>query len=343
MTKIPVMKKVILLSLVFLICACDSEQNKAGRFFLKGNDALNKSDYNEAVRLYSEAIAKNDKYTEAYNNRGVAYYRDRKFIEAINDYTTILLQVNPDFSDARRNRVNAYLDSKRYDKALLDLGVLQELFPDSAYVDFTRGLVYHEMKDFTKSIESFNSALLKDQGNPEILINAANGYFMLKDFANAEELLSQAEMVDATEPNIYNTQALIETSKGNYDEALKLVEVALEIDPVNPYFLNNRGFIHLMLGDIVKAGPDIRRAIIGASENGWGYRNRGILLYMQENYEGAIRNFERAEKLEGRVPLMLDYWVSSLKALGRTEDACEKSKQAPNEVTPETMAGLPCK
>ena len=83
------MKKVILLSLIFLICACDSDQNKAGRFFIKGNESLNKGDYNEAVRLYSEAIAKNDKYTEAYNNRGVAYYRDRKFIEAINDYSTI--------------------------------------------------------------------------------------------------------------------------------------------------------------------------------------------------------------------------------------------------------------
>jgi tetratricopeptide (TPR) repeat protein len=98
-----------------------------------------------------------------------------------------------------------------------------------------------------------------------------------------------------------------------------------------------------MLGDLVKAGPDIRRAIIGASENAWGYRNRGILLHLQENYEGAIRNFERAEKLEGKVPMMLDYWVASLKALGRADEACEKMKEAPNEVKPETKAGLPCK
>lgn len=337
------MKKVILLIIVLATCACDSDENKAGRFFLKGNDALNKGDYNEAVRLYSEAIGKNDKYTEAYNNRGVAYYRDRKYIEAINDFTTILLQVDAEFSDARRNRVNAYLDSKRYDKALADLVLLEASFPDSAYIDFNRGLVYHEMKDFQKSIDAFNAALEKDSGNPEILINAANGHFMLQDFVKAEALLETAKGIDATEPNIYNTQALIETGKANYDQALSLVDEALAIDPSNPYFLNNRGFIYLMLGDIVKAGPDIRRAIIGASENAWGYRNRGILLFMQENYEGAVRNFEQAEKLESGVPLMLGYWVKSLKALGRVDDACEKVKLASEELGSDVMAGLPCK
>ncbi|WP_208506324.1 tetratricopeptide repeat protein [Roseivirga sp. E12] len=336
------MKKVFVLLVLCATFACDSDENKSGRFFIKGNEALNKGEYNEAVRLYSEAIAINDKYVEAYNNRGVAYYRDRKYIEAINDYTTILLQVDPEFSDAKRNRVNAYLDAKRYEKALEDLDDLEGLFPDSAYVDFNRGLVYHEMKDFIRSIEAFNAALIKDEGNPEILINAANGYFMLKDFDKAEGLLNQAEMIDASEPNIYNTQALIETSKENYDVALDLVEEALKLDATNPYFLNNRGFIYLMQGDIVKAGPDIRRAIIGASDNGWGYRNRGILLYMQENHEGAIRNFERAEKLEGKIPLMLDYWVASLKALGRTEEACEKVQGSPDEIKPKTKAGLSC-
>ncbi len=322
------MKKLLILVLVVLVFGCDSDQDKAGRFLLKGNEAMGKGEFNEAVRLYTEAIAKDPDFIDAYNNRGVANYRDGKYVEAINDYTHILLQIDPEFSSARRNRVNAYLDAGRYEKALEDLMVLKNVFPDSAFVDFSRGLVYHEMKDFSQSIDAFNAALKKDEKNPEILINAANGYFMLKDFKSAEALLNRAMAIDATEPNIYNTLALIETAKSNYDKALDLVQQALKLDITNPYFLNNRGYIYLMKSDLENAEPDIRRAIIGAPQNAWAYRNRGILLFKQQKYEGAIRNFELAEKLEKEVPMMHVYWAKALVAMERMVEACQLIKEA---------------
>lgn len=318
------MKKLFPIVLVVLFLACDSDENKAGRFLIKGNQALNKGDYNEAVRLYSEAIAINDQYVEAFNNRGVANYKDGKYIEAIIDYTQILLQIDPDFSEARRNRVNAYLDAGRYEKALEDLVELEKIFADSAFVDFNRGLVYHEMKEFDLSIASFEKSFEKDDTNSETLVNVANGYYMIRDFDKAKQILQRAIGLNATEPNSYNTMALIATEEKDYPSALRQVEEALSLDEANPFFLNNRGYIHLLMNDLESAEKDVRRAIIGSPENPWAYRNRGIIFYLQDRFDDAIRNFQQAAKYDENIPRLNFYWASALNALGQKEAACER-------------------
>ena len=101
------MKRLFILTVVIFCLSCDSDQDKAGRFFLKANEAMAKGENQEAIRLYTEAIGKDDQLKEAWNNRGVANYKEKRYVEAINDYTQILLQIDPNFVDARRNRVNA--------------------------------------------------------------------------------------------------------------------------------------------------------------------------------------------------------------------------------------------
>ena len=339
------MKRFILLSTLFVLFACDSDQDKAGRFFLKGNEAMNKGEHQEAIRLYSEAIAKDAQYKEAWNNRGVANYRAKRYVEAINDYTQVLLQIDPEFVDARRNRVNAYLDAGRFDKAMEDLGELENFYPDSAFVDFTRGLVYHEMKEFESSIASFEDARLKSDKDAEILINIANGYFMLKDMETAIYLLQEAISQNAEEPNIYNTLALIEISKAkpDYAVALQNVNKALKLESNNPFFFNNRAFIYLMTDELMKAQNDLRLAIMGAPENAWAYRNRGILLYKREDYAAAIRNFQLAEDYDAKVPLMHRYWAQALLAQGKESEACEVAKRAVDNLSQvEGLKNLPC-
>lgn len=339
------MKRFLLLSFVAVLFACDSDQDKAGRFFLKGNEAMTKGEHQEAIRLYTEAIAKDDKYKEAWNNRGVANYKARRYVEAINDYTQILLQIDPEFVDARRNRVNAYLDAGRFDKAMEDLDVLENLYPDSAFVDFTRGLVYHEMKDFQSSINAFEGARVKSDKDAEVLINIANGYFMLKEMDRAMNLLEEAKTIDAEESKIYNTLALIELSKNepNYDFALQNMNQALKFESNNPYFFNNRAFIYLMTDELMKAQGDLRLAIMGAPENAWAYRNRGILLYKREDYEAAIRNFQLAEDYDAKVPLMHRYWAQALLAQGKQTEACEVAKRSVDDLTQlEELKNLPC-
>ncbi|NVK86320.1 MAG: hypothetical protein HWE21_18475 [Cytophagia bacterium] len=82
--------------------------------------------------------------------------------------------------------------------------------------------------------------------------------------------------------------------------------------------------MNLEINNLDEAAEDIRRAIIGAPQNGWAYRNRGILFFKRERYDDAIRNFEMAFKLDEQIPFLYYYWAKTLAAQGLKAQACEK-------------------
>ena len=79
------MKKVLGLFLLCALMARESAQDKAGRFYLMGNEELQAGNYQEAIRLYTESIDKDPSFKEVWNNRGVAYYKEGQYTKAIND------------------------------------------------------------------------------------------------------------------------------------------------------------------------------------------------------------------------------------------------------------------
>ena len=318
-----------LFALLFLfVFACDSDMDKAGRFLLMGNNELSDQNYKEAIRLYTEAIGKDPQFKEAYNNRGVAFYRTERYAEAVNDYTFAILQIDPDYVDAYKNRFEASLAAGNFNRALSDAQYLSKNYPDSAYTYFYEGLALTELKRFDEAIEKFGIAFEKKPTDAEALVNQANAYYMSDRFDQAKTLLQQAMGIDASEPNLYNTLSLIATQEGDYEEALRQVNQAIELDRLNPYFNNNRGFIYLNLGELEKAEADINLGIKADPRNPWAYRNKAIFYYESENYDAALRNIEQAALYDDTVPLLNLYWAKILIELDRVEEACTKLSAA---------------
>ena len=316
--------------MVLLICACESDEDKAGRFFLMGNNALNEGNFGEAVRLYTEAIGKSPKMVDAWNNRGVAYYKDKKYVLAINDYTHAIKQIDAYYMEAWRNRLDARYAAGLYGEAMADVDFLSDAYPDSAWVHFKAGLVLVGMKDYRRAVNAFRMSVNLDSGNVEALINYANAYYLYGTtrggvyFNQAEDNLVLAEALDPSQPNIYNTRALMNIYTKTYDEALVQVNKAIALDRNNPYFNNNRGFIYLMTDELDKAEQDINLAIKGDPQNAWAYRNRGILFSMKDDPEAAARNFKQAALYDDSIPLLNYYWGAALLKLGNTTEGCEK-------------------
>ncbi|MCE7995287.1 MAG: tetratricopeptide repeat protein [Roseivirga sp.] len=320
------MKHGILSLFILLLFACESNEDKAGRFFLMGNNSLAEGNFKEATRLYTEALQKNPKMKEAFNNRGVAYYKDKKYTEAIVDYTKAIKEVDAYYMDAWRNRADAYYATGLYDDALKDLLFLGEAYPDSAWVDFNAGLNFIAKKDYKRAINAFDKSLDKDSSNVEAVINKASAYYLFGYYDQANRFLDDAEKLDPSLANIYNTRALIATDKGNYDEALIEVNKALELEINNPYFNNNRGYIHLMTDQLEQAEKDINLGIKGDPQNGWAYRNKGIFYFMTDKFDDALRNFEQAGLYDESIPKLDYYWGATLIKLNRAGEACPKLK-----------------
>ena len=312
--------------MLVLLFGCQSTTDEAQRFFLKGNVALNEGRNAEAIRLYNEAIEKVPEFKEAYNNKGVAYYREGKYAEAVSSYTYAIFNIDDSYIEARRNRVDANIARGGHQEAMRDLEFLEEIYPDSAFVFFKRGEVFMHQKDYEKAAEAFGKSYELDPLSVDAVVNKAIAFYESDDLSEAKKLLSQATGMDADEPNIYNTRAMIAIDEVDYPRALKEVNKAIELNPANSYYFNNRGYIHLMLEDLESAEPDITRAIQGDPRNAWAYRNRGMLMNMRQNYESASRNFELAIKFDPELENLYHHYAEALWGLGKKAEACDQIK-----------------
>lgn len=328
------MKKIPVLLLLLCLLACESNKSKAGRFYLMGNEALGAGDYKEAIRLYTEAIRKSAELKEVWNNRGVAHYREGRYTEAIRDYTHAIRQIDARFADAWRNRADAHYKAAQYEEALKDLQFLQQIWPDSAFVHFKKGLVLMAQKQYLKAVESFKELLKTDSAHVEAMINIANGFYLYgamkagKFFEQAGRYLQKAEKLNPAQGEIYNTRALMKIYAKDYKTALAQVNKALETDINNAYYRNNRGFIYLMTGRADEAEKDINFSIKADPQNGWAYRNKGIFYFVKEKYEAALRNLEQAGLYDDAIPLLHYYRGATLLKLGRKDEACAELQKS---------------
>jgi len=72
-----------------------------------------------AIRDFDQAIRLKPDYTEAFVNRGVAYYDKGQFGRAIEDYDQAI-RLKPDLAEAFNNRSLAYYRNNQYDRAQQD-------------------------------------------------------------------------------------------------------------------------------------------------------------------------------------------------------------------------------
>ena len=96
--------------------------NRGAAYFREG-------DFDQAIAEYTEAIALDPDYADAYNNRGAAYLRVGDFDQAIADYnTTIAITYN-----------NLAILTRQYDMGCRAGTVESMLKPDYADAFFNRG------------------------------------------------------------------------------------------------------------------------------------------------------------------------------------------------------------
>uniref|UniRef100_UPI00404713E9 tetratricopeptide repeat protein n=1 Tax=Roseivirga sp. TaxID=1964215 RepID=UPI00404713E9 len=238
--------------------------------------------------------------------------------------TYAILQVDPDYTDAYKNRFEASLASGNFKRAFDDAEFLRKTFPDSAYTYFYKGLALTEMKRFDEAIGEFQKSYELDSENVEAVVNQANAFYMSDRYTEAKQLLEKAIGMDASEPNIYNTLSLIATQEQQFEKALDYANQAVGLDRLNPYFNNNRGFIYLNLGELEKAEADINLGIKADPRNPWAYRNKAIFYFKSENYDAALRNIEQAALYDDSIPLLNYYWGAILLKLNRKVEACQK-------------------
>jgi tetratricopeptide (TPR) repeat protein len=149
---------VVVVGAVLLIGPSFLTVSGAVNHFNRGVDYQDQDQLDLAIEEYTEAIAINPDFADAYLNRGVAYFEKGDFDQAIADYSKAI-EFNPQFADAYSNRGVAYAVTGQYDQALVDLSKAIELDEDLARAHFVRGTLYSDLGELDKAISDLEKAL----------------------------------------------------------------------------------------------------------------------------------------------------------------------------------------
>jgi tetratricopeptide (TPR) repeat protein len=171
------MKRILLLSFLFLsLVLCFVSLGWAGGIddINAGLAAYNRGEYDEAIRLYTQAIAAGDLSQEnlhvAYVNRGSAWHRKGDYDRAIADYTKAI-ELDPKYTIAYYGRGLSCQNKGDYDRAIADYTKAIELDPKyaSAYNNLAWLLAVCPESKYRNGVKAIKlakkSVELKDTGN----------------------------------------------------------------------------------------------------------------------------------------------------------------------------------
>ncbi len=257
------------------MASCSNSGEEAAQFFLKGNVQLQKREYTEAIRYYSEAIAKKPDFADAYNNRGLAKFRNDDREGALADYTRAI-DADPDFGTAYFNRAEVRLETGDAGGSVADLERIEQQYGDSTFYQTRLADAYVQLNKPAQAQVAYDRALQLDPNNVDALTNRGAFYFSQKAYDAAGLDVRRALQLNPKQDAALNNQSLLLARAGKYTEALTSVEQALTLKPRQPYYLNNKAYLLLKAGRPAEALPLVEESLQRDPQNAWAHRTLGL-------------------------------------------------------------------
>lgn len=142
-------------------CCLDQEdvsvESLAQTYTGRGITYIAKSDYDQAIRDFNEAIRLDPNLADAYYNRGVAHYHKGNYDQALQDYDEAIRLI-PSYADAYNNRGATHRDLGQVDLAIRDYGEAIRLDPQYALAYANRALAYTLLSQDTEAQQDMNRA-----------------------------------------------------------------------------------------------------------------------------------------------------------------------------------------
>ena len=204
-----------------------------------------------------------------------------------------------------KGRGNSYKLLKDYGNALADYSEKIKISSDLGiqdYVDYmSRGDVYDTMGEYKNALLDYNKSIQLNNKNAGLYVLRAE---LLHKKGNIDEAIadcnSALKLGCEDEERMYNIRAFCYLRKGDYTRAKNDVESALSINNNSGEAYYYRGIINFVMDNYDQAIRDCDKAISLLKENdelSSAYCNRGNAYFVKGNYDQAIRDYKKALEL----------------------------------------------
>lgn len=203
----------------------------------RGNYYYKQGQEDKALQDYSDALERNEKYADGYNNRALIYINRGMYVEALQDLQAAI-QSDPNDAHAWVNRGMVYLNMKEYQLAIVDFTKAIEKNPNLATAWYDRALAYRSTGQYIAAAPDFKKAIEIAPNNPVQYYDQAINQSMLGDLQGAMQSLSKSIDLDPNFADAILTRSITHEKLREFPQALADAERAVALGKqVSPDYL----------------------------------------------------------------------------------------------------------
>ena len=218
----------------------------------------------EAVKDFSEALARDPTVVTAYNNRGYLLNDLHRPQEAAKDFETALKR-EPRNGEAHLGLAYSELDMKKPQAALREAKLAEDTLGDSKGLNVIRANAYLDEDLFTPAEREFREALKYTPDDPALHFGLGDTYFAARQYQDA---IGELELAEQVAPENPKTDALLARSYADLhdrDQTLHYAQLA-EQHVQSPTFKANAlpsdaSDIWISVGDALSTLGDLNAAM----------------------------------------------------------------------------------
>src|SRR5438067_1212189 len=263
-------------------------------------------------------------------------YADRNDFARAQSLALRVLQSDPKNAGALYLSAFCLRQLGRSDEAEKAVKNALKLLPDNVVLLLERGFAEYERQEYEKAIESFDTVLKHEPKNVDALKWKIASFRGLRRFDEAEEAAEVALKLVPDNVSLLVEGGIADYSREQYEKAIEFFDTALKREPKNADALKWK--ISSLRGlrrfdEAEKAAEDALKLF---PDNVSLLLERGFVEQSREQYEKAIEFFEAALGHEPKNAEALKWKITSLRLLGRLDEAETATEDAlkllPNNV-----------
>jgi protein O-GlcNAc transferase len=200
--------------------------------FDAGCQALAAARFEEAVRLFREALAENDQVSELWNNLGIALFSAGKRGEALQSFERAVL-LAPDFAQAHNNFGRSLAGCGELEQGLAACRQALALEPLYAEAHNNLGVILMRLDRHREALESFTRACQLDPGLASFWNDRASANRELGRLdAAAAGYRKALQVAPGHAPSLVGLSS-VHQQRGEIDRAISLLQEAVALAPDN--------------------------------------------------------------------------------------------------------------